>query len=56
MEKQKPKLESSKIQELVNNLTLRAKEKNMIKPVEEAFKDIPTSKEIHKGKKEYFCD
>lgn len=56
MEKQEMNLKSSKILEFVNDLTLRAKEKKMIKPVKEAFKDIPVTKEVHKGKKEYFCD
>lgn len=56
MEKQEMNLKSSKILELVNSLTLRAKEKKMIKPVKEAFKDIPAAKEVHKGNKEYFCD
>ena len=56
MEKQEMNLKSSKILELVNSLTLRSQQKKMIKPVKEAFKDIPASKEVHKGKKEYFCD
>ncbi len=56
MKKQEMNLKSSEILELVNNLTLKAKEKNMIKPIKEAFKDIPSTKEVHKGKKEYFCD
>ena len=56
MKKQEINLKSSKMLELVNNLTLKAKEKNMIKPVKEAFKDISATKEVHKGKKEYFCD
>lgn len=41
---------------IVNNLTLKAKEKNVIKPVKEAFKNIPVTKEIHKGKKEYYSN
>ena len=56
MKKQKMDLKGSKVFELVNNLTLRSKEKNLIKPVAEAFKDIPATKEIHEGKKEYFRD
>ena len=56
MKKQEINLKSSKMLELVNDLTLKAKEKNMIKPVKEAFKDISATKEVHKGKKEYFCD
>lgn len=49
-------LKDSKILELVNSLTLTAKNKKLIKPVKEAFNDVPASKEIHKGKKEYYCD
>ena len=56
MNKQEIYFKSSKMLELVNDLTLKAKEINMIKPVKEAFKDISATKEVHKGKKEYFCD
>lgn len=56
MNKQEIYVKSSKMLELVNNLTLKSKEKNMIKPVKEALKDISDTKEVHKGKKEYFCD
>ena len=56
MNKQEIYFKSSKMLELVNNLNLKEKEKNMIKPVKEAFKDISATKEVHKGKKEYFCD
>ena len=56
MNKQEIYVKGSKMLELVNNLTLKAKEKNMIKPVKEAFKDISATKEVHKEKKEYFCD
>ena len=56
MKKQEINLKSSKMLELVNDLTLKAKEINMIKPVKEAFKDMSATKEVHKGKKEYFCD
>ena len=56
MKKQEIYFKSSKMLELVNDLTLKAKEINMIKPVKEAFKDISATKEVHKEKKEYFCD
>lgn len=56
MNKQEIYFKSSKMLELVNDLTLKAKEINMIKPVKEAFKDISATKEVHKEKKEYFCD
>ena len=56
MKKQEIYFKSSKMLELVNDLTLKAKEINMIKPVKEAFKDISATMEVHKGKKEYFFD
>lgn len=56
MKKQEMNFANSDLLKLVNDLTLKAKEKNVIKPVKEAFKDIPATKEIHKGKKEYFYD
>lgn len=31
-----------------------AKDKDVIKPHTDAFKDFPVEKEIHKGKKEFF--
>ena len=31
-----------------------AKEKDLIKPLSEAFKDVPVKYEIHNGRKEYF--
>ena len=49
-------IKDTKIKEVVNDLILKAKNSNLIKPVNEAFKDIPVSEEIHKGNKEYFCD
>ena len=39
---------------ILKNILKKAKEKNVIKPLNDAFKDIPVHKEIHKGKKEYF--
>ena len=56
MKKQEINFKSSKMLELVNDLTLKAKEINIIKPVKEAFKDISATKEVYNGKKEYFCD
>ena len=56
MKKQEIYFKSSKMLGLVNDLTLKSKEINMIKPVKEAFKDISATKEVHKGKKEYFFD
>lgn len=45
MKKQEIYLKSSKMLELVNDLTLKAKEINMIKPVKEALKDISATNE-----------
>ena len=52
----KKNIKETKIKEVVNDLILKAKNNNLIKPVNEAFKDIPVSEEIHKGNKEYFCN
>ena len=43
-----------KTQAVLNNILKKAKAKKIIKPINDAFKDIPVHKEIHKGKKEYF--
>lgn len=55
MKKQEMNLKSSKMLELVNNLTLKAKEINMIKSVKEAFKDVSATKEVHKRRKNIFA-
>ena len=54
MRKQKDDLKNKRLRELTRNLVNRAQRKNLIKPIKEAFKDIPAVEEIHKGKKEYF--
>lgn len=54
MKKQKIDLKNSNLKDLTRNLVKKAKKDNLIKPVSAAFKDIPASDEIHKGKKEYF--
>lgn len=54
MKKQLIDLKSPKIKELAINLVKESQKKNLIKPISEAFKDIPAIDEIHKGKKEYF--
>lgn len=43
-----------KTKKLLKNILNKAKAKKAIKPLTDAFKDIPVHKEIHKGKKEYF--
>ena len=45
-----------KITEIVNKLTSKAKDKKMIKSLDDAFKSNPVSEEIHRGKKEYFSN
>lgn len=55
-EKQKISLKSLKLKKIVDNLTLNAQKKGLIKPVEKAFENVSVTKEIHQGKKEYFCD
>lgn len=56
MKGQKNGINRSKLLKIVNDITLTAKERNLIKPVKEAFKDVPTSKEVHKGNRDYFVD
>ena len=54
MKEQKVDLKNSKLKDLTRDLVKKAQKMNLIKPISAAFKDIPTSDEIHKGKKEYF--
>lgn len=54
MKKQKIDLKSSKLKNLTRDLVKESQRKGLIKPISAAFKDIPASDEIHKGKKEYF--
>lgn len=49
-------LNDLKLRKLAKNVVLQAQKKNLIKPILEAFKDIPATEEIHKGKKEYFIN
>ena len=44
----------SQLKKVADKVVLLAKKSNRIKPVQEAFKDVPTSKEDHKGKLNYF--
>lgn len=46
----------SKLTKIVNKLTFEAKNKKMIKSLNDAFKSNPVSEEIHRGKKEYFSN
>jgi len=54
MKEQKMVLNSSDIKKMANAITEKAKERNLIKPLSEAFKDVPAKKEKHKGKTNYF--
>lgn len=54
MKKQQIDLKSPKLKKLTMDLVKESKKKNLIKPISDAFKDIPAVDEIHKGKKEYF--
>ena len=47
-------LNNKKRKLMVKNIISIAKKKNKVKPLDEAFNDIPTSKEDHKGKLSYF--
>lgn len=42
--------------ERIKKLIKISKEKKLIKPHTEAFKEIPVSKEPHKGNKKYFAN
>lgn len=54
MKEQKAKLYSSNIREKAKRITEKAKKRNLIKPLNEAFKDVSAKEEIHKGKINYF--
>ena len=54
MKEQKMVLNNSDIREMAKKITEKAKKKNLITPLSEAFKDIPAKKEVHKGKISYF--
>lgn len=54
MKEQKMVLRSSNIREMAKKTTEKAKKRNLIKPLSEAFKDVPAKKEIHKGNVNYF--
>lgn len=56
MREKKVDLKNSNMRELTRNLIKKAQKKNLVKPLSQAFKDIPAADEIHKGKKEYFYD
>lgn len=54
MKEQKIVLNSSNIRKMAIKITEKAKKRNLIKPLSEAFKDVPVKKEIHKGNINYF--
>ena len=54
MKEQKMVLSSSSIRDMAKKITGKAKKRNLIKPLSEAFKDVPAKKEIHKGNVNYF--
>ena len=45
---------SCDIKKMAKKVTEKAKKRNLIKPLSNAFKDVPAKKEIHKGKIDYF--
>ena len=45
---------SSSLKKEAKRITEKAKKRNLIKPLSEAFKDVPAKKEIHKGKTENY--
>lgn len=54
MEKNK-NLKNRTLQMKVKELIRKSKEKGLIKPCTEAFKDVPVESEEHKGKRASFC-
>ena len=48
-------MEKKELKKMADKLILIAKKNNKIKNVQEAFKDVPVSKENHKGKVNYYC-
>ncbi len=44
----------SDIKSMAKNIISIAKKKNKIKPLEDAFKNVPTNRENHKGKLSYY--
>ncbi len=49
------KLDKKTLEE-IKKIVNMSKEKKIIKPHTEAFKDFPVQKEQHKGKKKYFMN
>ena len=47
-------LKKKKLKNFSSNLINLAKKNNKVKPIQDAFKDVPTSEEDHKGKLSYF--
>ena len=43
-------LKDPKLKKMVDKIIKNAKDRNLIKPLSEAFKEVSTAKEIHKGK------
>lgn len=50
MEKKIMDLKDHKLKKMVDKIIKNAKDRNLIKPLSEAFKEVSTAKEIHKGK------
>lgn len=54
MKKPKIELSNPELKKLSREMVNKAKERKLIKPISEAFKNVPTDKEVHEGKEEYF--
>lgn len=50
MEKKIMDLKDPKLKKMVDKIVKNAKDSNLIKSLSEAFRKVPTAKEIHKGK------
>lgn len=55
MDKDGRNLKNQTLQMKVKKLIKKSKEKKLIKPHTEAFKELPVKKEEHSGKKTSFC-
>jgi len=46
---------NAEIKGKANNIIKKSKEMNLIKPLSSAFETALCEREVHRGKKEYFC-
>ncbi len=54
MEARKVDFNSSNVKAIVKKVTDKARSKSLIKPLSDAFKDVPVKEEVYKGDLDYF--